>query len=231
MSGTGTSRITGDMRFICPRPAGGIDAIQLTGDFSDNNFSRIDVEGAQGAKYCVNIESGGIAAGSMTFPVASETKMFGFNINRGFIEKIRFGNNPGGTAKTSGYLINSSIQAGLTSGEHEYALGTNPFNYIGQYVNSSDSRVNGYRNLVTGESIDMEKVRPDFGIYNGSSGAVVANIVNCQRNRWLRIRNDAGSMTINATSSVKPNGANNWSVGPYSMVSLKSDVTGNLYQI
>ena len=231
MQGLNTSHITGSLRFICPRNNGGIDAMILTGLYSSNHFSRIDVEGAQGAKYCVNIESGDIECGSMSFPVASETKMYGFNVNQGFIDKIRFSNNAGGAPKTAGYLVSSGVEAKLNSGEHTYDLGTVPANYINQYVNSSDNRINGYRNLISGESLNMEKIRPDYGIYNGTGNAIIANIINCQRNKRLRIRNDTGAqMTIQATSSVKPNTANPWVVPPYSMASLKSDLNGILYQ-
>lgn len=232
MRGSNTSKINGsNVRFICPRNGGGIDAIKLSGDFSGNDWSSLHVEGAQGAKYCVTMESGAVRSGSMTFPVSAETKMFGFSINSGVIDKIRFANGTGGSAKTSGYLISSAVDAKLTSGEHSYELGTAPFAYIGQYVHSVDSRVNGYRNLISGETLDLEKMRPDFGIYNGTTGAIIANIINCPRSRLLRIRNDSGSMAINFTGSVKPNGASNWSVGAYSSVSLKADHTGIMYQV
>ena len=110
-------------------------------------------------------------------------------------------------------------------------MGTLPHRWMNQYVHSVDTRINDYTNVVNGGTIDMETVRPDNAFYNGTSGATVANIVNCQRSRRIKFRNDTGgTLTITGTTNVKNDGAGNYSMPAYSSYAMKADHTGTLYK-
>ncbi|WOZ57827.1 hypothetical protein ZP9_00011 [Shewanella phage ZP9] len=228
---TGVRAITHDnCTWISPRNNSGIDAISLSGDFTNNTFTGCNIEGAQGAKYTVALECGNWVGGSIDFNDTTEPLSYGVSINKGFIDKVRWGNNAG-VAKTAGYLIGSSVNAGLVSGEHRYELTTRPFKYLNQFVASTDNRVNGYVNLTNNQTLDLEDVQPDQGFYNGTAGLVLANIINIPRSKEIFIRNDSPSMTINGSTTVKPTGANNLTVPAYAIARFKADHTGVCYEV
>lgn len=160
-------------------------------------------------------------------------KLYGIRCDSGAIANCTFGNNPGGTIKTEGYLYFSYLNNKLKIGNNVYDFGTKPYKYGNSLVNYSEiNTIDDWFYFNSSLSVDMELIPPFMQLRTTTSGLTIVDIVNTQRGRNLYIFNNSGGCTINySNGKVFPKTANHLAVGAYSMVFFKADNTGMLIQV
>ena len=221
-----------DCRWIAPTTA--INAVRIAGAYGRNKVVGCSFENLNPARPSVVFDDCtvddtvfGLYEG---FNIA---QLDGVVINRGQIANSTFANNPGGTAKTAGYLVYSSVDGGLKLYGNRYDLGTAPFKWCNTLCELSHGDGSpGWKVYSASGAIDMETVPPGYGLRAGAGGLTLTNITNCQRGRKLKIFNDTGSGTVNFNAGqVYPATANNLNMSGFSQYVFEADATGMLIQV
>ena len=215
-------------------PSNAINPIYFTGDFTNHLMNNCSFKSINPITSSIIFGMCTVTSCNFNFYEGwNSSTLYGVTVNRGIISNCTFGNSAGGTTKSTGYLIYSSTNNILFISNNQYNMGTTPYGWANQYVNTSgETNALGNYTYTTSGAINMELVPLGYTLYTTTSGLTITSMTNCQRGRSVKIFNNSGSGTVNFVNGiVYPKTANNLTMAGYSQYLFVADINGQLIQI